>query len=527
MVLGMVVVLGFYGSAWAFSGAAFGTEAANIASLVLVVEPNFPEPEGIYYVDGVNGSDDSNGLNPETAFATVQKGIDTATDGNTVIVYPALYNEAIDFLGKAITVQGVPSRTGAPILQAPGDYAVSFYRLEGPDSLLKNFVIRGSDLGIFIVGSSPTISNVTVVDNVFGIAAYSEAQPDISNSIVWNNTDGDLFGDSIPLQARYSFIQDENEPTEPNKPSAGLVSHWKFDEGTGTMAYDSVGDNHGNVYGATWATGKINGSLSFDGLNDYVSVPHDVSLNITGDITIVAWINIKQGSLYQGLVTKCVGTGPTNNPYDFRTTNSVLTLVRAGATGHERTYSDKRLSFNQWYHVLIRVENKVPDFYVDGVITGKSQEVFTQIPAGNTKPILIGRRDDGLYFDGIIDEVLIYDRALSVVEIGQLYQLPSGSLFGEGYHLRSKRGRHWPAHDVWVLDNVTSPCIDGGDPNVNPYNERMPNGGRINMGAYGNTAYASLSEWPIAEDNNRDGVVNMLDIARLAAKWLEKLDWVE
>ncbi len=526
MALVVVIFLGFCGSAWAFVGAGFGREAAGVASLVVVVEPNVPA--GIYYVDGVNGSDDNDGLALETAFATVQKGIDTATDGNTVIVYPAVYNEEIDFLGKAITVQGVPTLAGAPILEAPGGYAVSFYRLEGTDSLLKNFVIRGSDLGIFIVGSSPTISNVTVVNNVFGIAAYAGAQPDISNSIIWNNTDGDLFGDQNPIEAKYSFV--EQDVNEPNMPLAGLVSNWKFNEANGTIAYDSVGNNHGNVYGATWTAGKINGALSFDGQKDYVSVPHDASLNIKGDITIAAWVNIRRGSSYQAIVSKCVGAGPTNNPFDFYITDpvSLLTLVRADAAGHERVYSNKRLSLNQWYHVLVRVEDKVPDFYVDGIITGKwADTTFTKTPTGNTKPVLIGRRDDGLYFDGIIDEVLIYDRALSVVEIGQLYQPLGGPLFGDDYHLRSKRGRHWPAHDVWVLDNVTSPCIDGGDPNVNPYNERMPNGGRINMGAYGNTAYASMSEWPIAEDNNRDGVVNMLDIARLAAKWLEKLDWVE
>ena len=64
----------------------------------------------------------------------------------------------------------------------------------------------------------------------------------------------------------------------------------------------------------------------------------------------------------------------------------------------------------------------------------------------------------------------------------------------DDYHLRSWRGRYWPEHDIWVLDNVTSPCIDGGDPMADPSDEPMPNGGRINMGAYGGTAYASLSE---------------------------------
>jgi hypothetical protein len=181
---------------------------------------------------------------------------------------------------------------------------------------------------------------------------------------------------------------------------------------------------------------------------------------------------------------------------------------------------------------LVRVENKVPDFYVDGVITGKwPNNMFTKTPTGNTKPVLIGRRDDGLYFNGSIDDVRIYDRALSSGEIKQVYESLVVPLFVDpangDYHLKSKRGRHWPAHDVWVLDKVTSPCVDGGDPAVNPSNEPMPNGGRINMGAYGNTAYASMSEWPIAEDNNRDGIVNMLDIAKVVGKWLEKLDWIE
>jgi len=62
------------------------------------------------------------------------------------------------------------------------------------------------------------------------------------------------------------------------------------------------------------------------------------------------------------------------------------------------------------------------------------------------------------------------------------------------YHLLSRRGRYWPEHDLWVLDKVTSPCVDAGDPNVSPLDEPLPNGGRINMGAYGGTPYASMSK---------------------------------
>jgi hypothetical protein len=80
---------------------------------------------------------------------------------------------------------------------------------------------------------------------------------------------------------------------------------------------------------------------------------------------------------------------------------------------------------------------------------------------------------------------------------------------------------------VWVLDDVTSPCIDGGDPNDDASAERMPNGGRVNMGAYGGSAYASMSECFSEADTNCDGVVNMLDFAVMADKWLQAADWAE
>jgi len=91
------------------------------------------------------------------------------------------------------------------------------------------------------------------------------------------------------------------------------------------------------------------------------------------------------------------------------------------------------------------------------------------------------------------------------------------------YHLRSERGRYWPEHDVWVLDKVTSPCIDAGDPYDDPSAEPMPNGDLVNMGAYGGTSYASMSEWALrgTGDINHDGIVNMIDFSIFADYWLQ------
>lgn len=78
---------------------------------------------------------------------------------------------------------------------------------------------------------------------------------------------------------------------------------------------------------------------------------------------------------------------------------------------------------------------------------------------------------------------------------------------------------------MWVLDETTSPCIDAGDPEVCPVRERMPNGGRLNQGAMGGTAFASMSEWPLSHDSNRNGRVDLIDFAELAEAWLRQLEW--
>ncbi|MBP8303997.1 MAG: right-handed parallel beta-helix repeat-containing protein [Phycisphaerae bacterium] len=61
------------------------------------------------------------------------------------------------------------------------------------------------------------------------------------------------------------------------------------------------------------------------------------------------------------------------------------------------------------------------------------------------------------------------------------------------FHLQSRYGRYWPLHNVWVVDDQTSPCIDAGDPSIYPTEEPSENGGRLNLGADGGTGYASMS----------------------------------
>ncbi len=103
-----------------------------------------------------------------------------------------------------------------------------------------------------------------------------------------------------------------------------------------------------------------------------------------------------------------------------------------------------------------------------------------------------------------------------------------GGPFVEGdYHLKSQAGRRDAEAQTWVKDSVTSPCIDAGDPNTPIGLEPFPNGGRVNMGAYGGTAEASKSyfgkpvcETIVAGDIDGDCVVGFKDLAILASRWL-------
>ena len=127
----------------------------------------------------------------------------------------------------------------------------------------------------------------------------------------------------------------------------GLVGYWSFDDWANPGCDDSGNGHDGTVHGATWMAGKFGGALSFDGADNYVSVPDEPALDILEDITISAWVDLTRGGSYQAIVTKCVGSGARNNPFDFRTTwhaKPDLAFIRADAIAHERVYGTAALA---------------------------------------------------------------------------------------------------------------------------------------------------------------------------------------
>ncbi|MBW7990957.1 MAG: hypothetical protein FVQ84_13205 [Planctomycetes bacterium] len=169
----------------------------------------------IIHVDGIRGSDSHTGLSRDESLRTIQKAVKEAYDGDTIMVWPGTYREAVFVEGKAITIQ---SADDAAVVMAPSnDYAFTFQFAESSRCVLRNFVITNCDeAAILCHSSSPELTNLTIVNNQFGITAYQGSDPSINNCIFWNNELGDL----EQSHARYSCLG----ALEPGDSNLGNIS---------------------------------------------------------------------------------------------------------------------------------------------------------------------------------------------------------------------------------------------------------------------------------------------------------------
>ncbi len=148
----------------------------------------------IYYVDGSSGSDGNTGLSWAQAFATIQKGIDTASNTDVVEVNECTYYEYINFRGKAITVKGTDPNDwdviATIIIDANGQFCtVAMNSSEDANSVLSGFTLRNGTYGVYCAAASPVIRKCIIEDNSsMGIHCTSiSSSPLIMNNIIRGN----------------------------------------------------------------------------------------------------------------------------------------------------------------------------------------------------------------------------------------------------------------------------------------------------------------------------------------------------
>ena len=202
-----------------------------------------------------------------------------------------------------------------------------------------------------------------------------------------------------------------------------LILH--FDEGSGSVAKDESGHgNDGTIYGATWTTGISGNALGFTGEKvSYVGIPTSSSLDIRSAMTISAWINPSKVTSYDRIVAK---------PHtEFASPHNIYSLIfdNAGHARFEGCIGEHKtgingisiIPLNEWTHVAATYDGSQLKLYVNGNLEG-TKDVTEKICA-NIMPLYIGSNVffSGENFNGAIDEVAIYSRALTSEEIKAHY----------------------------------------------------------------------------------------------------------
>jgi hypothetical protein len=195
-----------------------------------------------------------------------------------------------------------------------------------------------------------------------------------------------------------------------------MIGYWSFDEGAGTTAYDRSGyGNNGTLYNSpTWTTGQVGGALSFDGVNDYVQTT--LSSNFL-PLTIVVWykpnVNNGERSIVDSDISGQYGQSIIQG---YNTGDNTIDIEY-----HDGWYNSSfQVNTGTWYFVSgVFISGKI-SLYVDDNFIGS--QTFTQ-GSLNGDNFRIGRHNAGdpQWFNGLIDEVRIYNRALSDSEIQAIY----------------------------------------------------------------------------------------------------------
>jgi hypothetical protein len=209
---------------------------------------------------------------------------------------------------------------------------------------------------------------------------------------------------------------------------AGLVGWWKLDESEGTKAADSSGNGHSaNLRGdAKWqpAGGKLGGAIALDGNGDYLEVADEAAFDFTSGVTVAAWIKPNAWDKpWQAIVVKGEGAWRIQRNNETNTLEFACTGVRVPDNSpYGSLYGTRAIPLGEWRHVAGAYDGGKMCIYVDGTLD-VSQDAKGPIGTDD-EPVLIGENAEqrNRFFNGLIDDVRVYNFGLPEAQIHQLYE---------------------------------------------------------------------------------------------------------
>ena len=495
---------------------------------------------------------------------TIQAGINVANNGDTVLVAPGEYViiESITFRGKAITVQSEAGpeettiRMGAPADTNLGSVVV-FENNETDASVLDGFTItggRGSGPqnasgggGILFDASSGMVKNCAIVQNSAaaggGIMSWGKSSGTVNNCTITGNSvtiigGGAYAASGSSLTLTHCTIT-ENSATK----SGGGVACWE--NSSAILADCTIRGNsatgvilHMAGYGGGLYAGQ-NSMLTVTNCNiaeNSAGVGGGGILLTTSPSTITGCIISENSAGWWG-----GGVGCENDAMLLTVMNCVIARNTAGeggggmacASGAVLTASNCTIwgnsGGNTWGGggmLCVQGSATITNSIIWANTSPKGPEISVEDPEST---LMITYSDvAGGRAEVNVENGCILEWGVGNIDVDPLF----ANVVNDDYHLMSEAGRWDLNNQIWVRDDLTSPCIDAGDP-MSPIGwESFPNGGFVNMGAYSGTPQASRTYFGepicgtiIAGDINGDGRVNRADLEIMALHWTDEGPW--
>ncbi len=206
-------------------------------------------------------------------------------------------------------------------------------------------------------------------------------------------------------------------------PPSGLVSWWRA-EGNAT---DFIGINNGTLVNNTsFASGRVGQAFTFDEVGDYVTVPDHPSLNPTAAITVDSWIFSNNSSLAPAIVKKASATSGYALELSVDSSQALF-WVNLGSGGSGGWISSPAGGLTQgiWTHVAGVYDGTSVSLYINGLLIGSTPAPGAIVPSANDLNIGRDPSNSARFFNGLIDEAAIFNRALSAQEIATIYNAGS------------------------------------------------------------------------------------------------------
>ena len=217
-----------------------------------------------------------------------------------------------------------------------------------------------------------------------------------------------------------------------------LVAYYKFNESSGTTAADASGNGQtATLNGATWTAGHSNNAVSLSGSSQYVTLPNNLTTNLTGDFSIATWVYLNATTMWTRIFDFGVGNVPSSGApstpvrYMFLTPQGAsggmrFSITTGGNGAEQQVNGASALPASGWHHVAVTLAGTTCSIYVDGVLSGTGTVTITPSQLGSTTQNWLGRSqfsnypNNDPYLNGRVDDFRIYKGALSAAQVTAL-----------------------------------------------------------------------------------------------------------